>query len=622
LRGAIPLRQVRQLVFVFLLCTSPSLALQVDGVQMTANGTIGFSYAGGYGDGVSSTHALGLSLDSQIQGYYYNPKFLSFTVTPYYNRSQSNGMDKAIGNSRGFTASVGLFSGSNIPGNVYYSRSSNSSSTFGIPGTLGLESLGSESSFGFDWDFRLAKIPDFTVTFQDSNGSSEIPGLGTSGKSNQKLWIFRSQYMLKGFRIVGDYRHSNFHSETDRLLNGATDTLKYSYKSDGIGLQTGHAIPLGGSFSANYNFYHFSAPRPNESADLTGSTHNFSLNAHVHPGRSVSLSGTAQFYHSSRGGIQQFVIDQTGEPVPVKASFGSSGRSFSASASWTSSFGLGAGGGISHATASSGVGSVSVTQYSGVVTYFFTKRLLRGLSISGGLIDTANKQGNNGANGHVYVSYRRRMGRWKMSSNFSYTQNLHTLGIIYTTSGYSYGVGVDRVFSRHKFIGFGMGAGHTGLTQGGGVLNHSETFFAHGTYEIVSVHLDYLRSYGQGLRTSTGIVGLPSGLPPSSIDTQYLATFHGESESASLNIALIRNLDVGGGVSKSRYDSFGLLQDSTLGSTAIKTFSASVTVRYRFRKMYFAGGYHRLEQQSSPLLFPASTSNSFYIGVSRWFSIF
>src|SRR5579863_5853207 len=58
--------------------------------SMSLSGDLGFGYNGNYGDVVGSSHGTLLSGDAVMQGYYYNPKFLSYYVDPIYNRSQAD----------------------------------------------------------------------------------------------------------------------------------------------------------------------------------------------------------------------------------------------------------------------------------------------------------------------------------------------------------------------------------------------------------------------------------------------------------------------------------------------------------------------------------------------------
>jgi len=84
-------------VLVYLLALGAMLAApawaQIEvgqNTSLTLSGDLGFGYEGDYGNQQGSSHSTALNGDAVLQGYYYNPKFVSFFVDPIYNRSQAN----------------------------------------------------------------------------------------------------------------------------------------------------------------------------------------------------------------------------------------------------------------------------------------------------------------------------------------------------------------------------------------------------------------------------------------------------------------------------------------------------------------------------------------------------
>jgi hypothetical protein len=53
-------------------------------------------------------------------GYYYNPNFVSFNLSPYYGQSRANSDSQSISDSSGVNLSTGIFSGSHFPGQISY----------------------------------------------------------------------------------------------------------------------------------------------------------------------------------------------------------------------------------------------------------------------------------------------------------------------------------------------------------------------------------------------------------------------------------------------------------------------------------------------------------------------
>src|SRR5262249_911111 len=100
-------------VLVALAMWVPQSAAQLqigDNLKMNMNGTVGFGYGGSFSDPGTSSHSMNMIGSGLLTGSYYDPKFLNFTVQPYYDRNQNNASALSIFNDSGVTASVNLFS--------------------------------------------------------------------------------------------------------------------------------------------------------------------------------------------------------------------------------------------------------------------------------------------------------------------------------------------------------------------------------------------------------------------------------------------------------------------------------------------------------------------------------
>ena len=72
-----------------LLCSLPAAGqFQAGDLSMSVNGLLSAGYNANYGDTVASGHSLVLGGSGTLNGSYYNPNFLNYTFSPYYNRSQ------------------------------------------------------------------------------------------------------------------------------------------------------------------------------------------------------------------------------------------------------------------------------------------------------------------------------------------------------------------------------------------------------------------------------------------------------------------------------------------------------------------------------------------------------
>ena len=102
-----------------LLWVVPAAAqIEVEGVKMGLAGDLEAGYGGDISHPGGSSHGLGLGGNATLNGSFYNPNFLSFTVQPYYTRAQANADGASVFDTGGYTGSVNLFSGSNFPGSI------------------------------------------------------------------------------------------------------------------------------------------------------------------------------------------------------------------------------------------------------------------------------------------------------------------------------------------------------------------------------------------------------------------------------------------------------------------------------------------------------------------------
>src|SRR6185369_2584812 len=84
------------------------------------------------------------------------------------------------------------------------------------------------------------------------------------------------------------------------------------------------------------------------------------------------------------------------------------------------------------------------SQYGGNINFNHASRFFGFLTFSVGSSDTANAMGNNGAALNTVVSANKRVGHWETSADFTYAQNVMTIGSVSTTRNYRYGACVRR----------------------------------------------------------------------------------------------------------------------------------------------------------------------------------
>ena len=198
-----------------LLTTAPVMVAQApsaltlgENTKMNAGGLVSFGYAGDYGDAIPSDHGLTAGLDGKLSGYYYNPNFLNFSATPYYNQSRSDSSYQSLTGASGIDGTANFFTGSNFPGSVSYHYDRNSSGTFGLTGQPNFTTIGKGEGFGINWSALLPGLPTLSVGYSQGDGSGTIYGTNEETSSDTKLFQAHSNYSVAGFRLNAFYTHN------------------------------------------------------------------------------------------------------------------------------------------------------------------------------------------------------------------------------------------------------------------------------------------------------------------------------------------------------------------------------------------------------------------------------
>src|SRR5579872_3056010 len=122
-----------------------------DNLHLNGGGLGTFGYSGDYGDNMPSSHGLDFGINSNINGYYNNPNFINFTMTPYYNQSRADSDFQSLTGASCFSGTANFFAGSHFPGSVSYRTDYNSTGTFGLTGQPNFTTHGHGDGFGIGW---------------------------------------------------------------------------------------------------------------------------------------------------------------------------------------------------------------------------------------------------------------------------------------------------------------------------------------------------------------------------------------------------------------------------------------------------------------------------------------
>lgn len=597
-------------VVVLLLGAAACAQLEVgEDVKLSLSGTLGVAYGGGFGsDGVSS-HSLGFNGSGNLTGSYYNPNFLSFTVLPYYNRSQNNSQSQSIFDATGVTATVNLFSGSKYPGWVSYGKSINGSSAFTIPGLPGLEENGSSQSFAVGWSVLLPKLPTLSASFMSSSSSSTL--LGTTGETDvsTKNLNLTSAYTLKGFLLNGFFTYQTMGITLPDPFGSTSSSGDSS--STGYGLWASHKLPLSGNFSASWSRTTFASEGTTGRSD--GTTDTLTAGASFAPTRKLSVTADMRYIDNVLGVLQQSVLGQNGLPI-LPLDNGSHSVSFGTTASYALGHGFSLRGYADHLQQYYFGQNVSNTIYGGTINYNYARPLFGMLLFSFGMVNTANEQGNNGLGLVANVSMNRRFGKWDTSADFSYAQDVQTLLALYTTSSYTYGGYVRRRINWNTYWNGSARAAHSGLTQLAGQDNSSYTFSTGLTWRRLGVSGGYATSSGTTVLTANGLL---TPTPEVGLITDNLVLYNARSYTAGVFLYPIKRMTIYGTYANAHSDT-----SSHSAFSVNQTELVNGRLEYRLRKLWVIGGFTRYRQGISASGAPPSVVNSYSIGISRWFNVF
>ncbi len=589
-----------------------------DNTHLNLSGDIGYNYTGNIDQGMSS-HGSGLMGNVTLTGNYYSPKFVNFTIHPYYNRQQSNSLFGALSDNKGVTSSMNLFSGSHFPGSISYNKNINGISEFGVPASsVGLASHGDSQGFGVSWSELIPDLPTLTATYMIGSESSSI--FGSQEESNQhdhNLNLF-STYELAGFRLNGGYTHRTVDATFTEVLNGSPEPVATTTGNNNYQVNAMHSFPMTGTFSVAWNRSNYSYDyHDSNNGHSSGASDTLSGNLNFRPTRKLSLGFSANYGDSLLGSVPETILNN-GTPVTTFTSAGTF-RNFQVNGDayyeLLSNLFL-------HATVSrqeqTFLGrSYGATQFAGNANYNLNHKFLGSFSFSLSVIDTANKQGNTGLGVVGNLNFNRKIAGWDVNANYSYSQNVQTVLLVYTTSAMGWVTNARRRIANRTYFMAGYSGSHSGINTLASSLSSAERVQSTLTYHSYSLIGFYSKSHGTAAFTSTGLVAVPPGLPPGVISPDALIVFDSKAYGFSASAMPIKRLNISAGYADSKGDTV-----DPLLSTFTRNRLYNAIMQYRLRKVYLNGGYTQLRQSVGAAGVAPVKVTTFYVGISRWFNFF
>ena len=585
--------------------------------KFNLNGNLGYSYNGSIDNGVSG-HSMGFTGDATFKGSFYNPNFLNFTVQPYYGRQQSNNLFGSLTNGAGVTGTVNLFSGSRFPGSVSYGRGQNTSSEFGIPASeIGLAQHGDTQNFAINWNELVPGLPTLNASYLASEENSSIFGTQAQSSQNDRTLSLLSTYKIDGFLINGGYTHRHVNANLAEIINGSPLPIETANSSNTYQANASHALPMSGSASFGWNRTSYDYDyRDSYSASNAGASDALNFTATVRPAAKLSVSGFANYTDSLLGAVPEQVLS-SGTVINTVNLDSFKNTLVGVDAYYQLFTNLSVHGNVAHQSQEFLGKSYGSTIYGGSANYNLNKRFLGSLSFSVSLFEVANQMGNQVLGGVGNVNFDRKIDGWDISANFSYSQNVQTIVLVYTTSSYGWVANVRRRLGNRTYFNAGYGGSHSGFTHEAGLTSGSHRWSGAFLWKNYNLNGFYSMSDGAAAFTPNGLVPVPTGVPPTLFAPGSLIVYKSKAVGGNLGGVFMHRLTFSLGYADSR----GSTVDPLI-STVTGTQLYNVMMQYRLRKIFLNTGYTRLRQSvGTPGTAPIAVT-TYFIGFSRWFNFF
>jgi hypothetical protein len=596
------------------MCVSPVWAqVQVGDASMNMNGTVSAGYSAAYGNGIGSSHSLGFGGTGTLSGFYYDPGFLSFNLSPYYNQSRANSNFQSITDSTGVNFNSGIFSGSHFPGSISYSKAYNSEGNFALPGLPNYTTHGNSDAFGINWSEQVPGLPSLSAGFQTGGNQYSVYGTNDNGTTGYHSFSLHSGYVIDGFSLSAYYQNGSSHALIPEVFSNVQQTLTVKSNSDGYGFSASHALPLHGGISATFSRTNFGTE--DQGYNFDGTVDLVSATAGIQPTQKLHFSVSSNYSDNLTGSLYQALSPSGIIIPPVNSNQESHSVDTLAVANYSILPNLQVQGDVERRNQYFlGESFGETTSGGGVI---FSHGLLGG-TFNGSVFATDNRLDKTNLETvglTTTVNYNRQIELWVVGATFSYAQNVQTLLVSYTTSFFNYTAHVRRRFRKLSWNG-GVGASRTGFTALPGTGSHSESFTTGFSWtHWITANGGYSTATGIALPTGGGLVAPP---PPTPVPLpSLLILYGGHSYSVGLGSSPFRRLTIGASYSRATSNTTNAGIGSWNANKQMNTY-----FQYQFRKMYLNGGYATLSQGFSASPTAPATVSSYYLGVSRWFNVF
>jgi len=580
-----------------------------ENLNFAMDGDLSFGYNDSFGNQVPSTGNLNFGGTANIKGYYYDPKFLSFSASPYYNQSRLNSNYNSVFDSTGVTASAQFFGGSHTPGSFSYSRSYNREGQFGLPDTGTYRTRGSGQSFGIGWGFAFPKIPSFDVGYNFGSGSSSVLGTDVTGDNDYRTLTLGTGYEIKGFLISATYLNNHL-TETLPDAVDFSQVLNADTTQDTRQVNVSHRLMFNGNAHGSFNRTEYTSDFGSRPVHETFDNINTGVN--LSPLHRLNLGANVGYTENLAASLLQSVLPTSPAGVISTAGLSSNSLDISESASYAVTQRLNVQGWLDQRRQEVFGYELTSQLYSGGANY--SRDLLGGtLGLYAGISRYRTSAADATQTGTTdSITYARRIETWTMSAFFHYSRNVESALAAFTQSGYGYSMGVNRLFH-----GWRWNLSASGSRNALDAVNTSATFAQNYSSSFAGTRLSffgsYARSSGNAVQTGTGLVNSPT---PVIVPAALLILYGGDSYSFGTSVHPTGRLNISADYLHNNYTT----QNDQLSSQN-RVKQAQVIVDYFYRQMHFVGGYSYLYQAIGTGGTPADFQTVF-VGVTRHFDFF
>ena len=583
--------------------------VQLGEFNLTGNGTLSAGYTGAYGNQTASDHGVAFGGAGTLSGSFYSPNFLSFNIQPFLNQSRADSNYQSLSDASGVNASTAIFSGSNFPGSISFSRTMNAQGNYNMPGVADFTSRGDSQVLNVAWSENVPNLPSVTISFMDGNNNYSLYGADGDLTSSFRSLQIQSNYRFDGFTLNGSYRDTMTDSQVPEILGSEAQSLDSDTSTFSFGL--GHALPFHGSFSAG-------ASRSTVSSDSSAGDYNATLDSITsgmtfNPVNNLSFGATLSYIDNLAASLDDAIVAAGGAvgSAPEQASHSLDLIGFVNYSIQPLHLTLNA----TEDHRDQDIDGLAYQSNSSTASLSYNNSLLGGfLTATAGVSRTEVSSSNQallGLNGSV--NYARQFGRWSASGMVRYGQNMETALIAYTSSGYGFSGNIGRQLGRKSHWSASGSGSKSTLSNEPGAGTFAQSYSTALNVKWVGISGSYSRSNGNSILTATGLQPITVPLPvvtPSSV-----ILYGGHAYSGGIGLYPFRGFTLSGTYTQAMTNT----QGDTVASNN-RNVQLNGYLQYQFRKMYFTAGFSKLTQSFSSNGNVPAMVGTFYFGVSRWFS--